>query len=135
MMIEYFSNFKYQKCVTHTREIPNFSGHGKPLNYLTTRRTTVVDPNIMPTADEANAMYADAGGYLTQEHNVGTDLLDNLPILIQRREDIFWNQIRQLDENTTISYLFSCTVNHSYIPLQRAILLHIYLSEQLYYAV
>uniref|UniRef100_A0A915LAS2 Uncharacterized protein n=1 Tax=Romanomermis culicivorax TaxID=13658 RepID=A0A915LAS2_ROMCU len=104
------------------------SGHGSPSSHIASNRAVPIET---PSATQAAQMYWNAGGRLTEEHDVGVDLLQGARHLARQRHENFWTQMIHYFPDFNIPYLFSCTVNHNYLPLQRSVLLHIYISEQL----
>lgn len=88
----------------------------------------------VPNPEEAIQLYNLNGGNITDESDVGFDLLCNRADLQQIRYNQFWQELQNAYGNNVTSFLFSCTVNFNFVPLQNAILRHIHLSENLYFS-
>ncbi len=107
-----------------------FLGSGVPGSYIASRQNFPLPVGALPDAQTAVTLYRNSGGNLTDETNVGEDLLQNYPHLQADRDQIVMTQILQTvgsPEN-----LFGFVSNHSYWQLQRAISIHIFNSERIF---
>jgi len=89
-------------------------------------QTLVLPDGSVPSVEEATAAYVGSGGVLTMEHDVGQDLLKTHPGGMAQRDADFLQQMRTA--KISVKDIFSAVVNHDHVPLQRCILLHIFLS-------
>jgi hypothetical protein len=97
-----------------------------------TSQVRVLDPEVVPSVDEAVQMYLHAGGTITPESTFGVDPLANYDNLIRRREQLFSQNIGSFTNifnnvisgdgtlmETALFFFFNTTVNLS--PLGLAI--------------
>ena len=82
----------------------------------TNRVQQIPNPSIIPSVDEAIAMYENAGGNITRESSFGIDPLKDNDLLIARREELF----RQ--NNYSFENMFGSIVNGNSTSMERALL-------------
>lgn len=104
-------------------------GRGVPINLIANSGALRLDGNDIPTADAAVYLYRSEGCALTEEWQVGQDLLEGNDALTARRDTQFDQQL--LPQVGDASIIFGALVNGNNRPFQQVILMHIQLSEYL----
>ena len=84
----------------------------------------MIDPILLPRAEEAVSEYENAGGNLTVFSQFGIDPLRDFPILKHQRES-------QLSSNLDFDNIFHCLVNGNQQPFMYGLLYFINLNDRL----